>query len=93
LACKIIPNSEKNVKLYTGYTKNFELRFEQEEKGKVGSTKNHRSFKLIYYESNLIQADELKREMYLKTYYDKMFLKKLLKSYFTGLAGGSIILA
>ena len=80
-------HSKKDGKLYTGYTKDLELRFEQHEKGKVESTKNRRPFKLIYYESCLIQVDALKREKYLKTHYGKMFLKNRLKSYFTGLLG------
>ncbi len=81
-------HSEKDGNLYTGYTQDLELRFEQHEKGKVESTKNRRPFKLIYYEACLIQADALKREKYLKTHYGKMFLKNRLKSYFTGQVGG-----
>ena len=77
-------HSEKDGKLYTGYTQDLELRFEQHSKGYVESTKNRRPFKLIYYEACLIQADALKREKYLKTHYGKMFLKNRLKSYFTG---------
>lgn len=76
--------SEKDNKLYTGYTQNLDLRFEQHQKGQVESTKNRRPFKLIYYEACLDQADALKREKYLKTHYGKMFLKNRLKSYFTG---------
>jgi len=81
-------HSEKDGNLYTGYTQDLELRFEQHEKGKVESTKNRRPFKLIYYEACLIQADALKREKYLKTHYGKMFLRNRLKSYFTGQVGG-----
>ncbi|MAC94009.1 MAG: excinuclease ABC subunit C [Flavobacteriales bacterium] len=76
--------SEKDGKLYTGYTKDLDLRFEQHQKGQVESTMNRRPFKLIYYEACLRQADALKREKYLKTHYGKMFLKNRLKSYFTG---------
>ena len=77
-------HSEKDGNLYTGYTQNLELRFEQHSKGQVESTKNRRPFKLIYFEACLEQSDALKREKYLKTYYGKMFLGKRLKSYFTG---------
>ena len=76
--------SEVDLKLYTGYTKNLKQRFEQHNKGIVSSTKNRRPLKLIYFEACLSQADALKREKYLKTYYGKMFLHKRLKSYFTG---------
>ncbi len=77
-------HSEKDGKLYTGYTQDLELRFEQHSKGYVESTKHRRPLKLIYYEACLEQADALKREKYLKTHYGKMFLRKRLKSYFTG---------
>ena len=77
-------HSEKDNKLYIGYTKDLDLRFEQHQKGQVESTMNRRPFKLIYYEACLGQADALKREKYLKTHYGKMFLKNRLKSYFSG---------
>lgn len=77
-------HSEKDGKLYVGYTKDLNLRFEQHQKGYVESTKNRRPLKLIYFEACLEQADALKREKYLKTHYGKMFLRNRLKSYFTG---------
>ena len=70
-------HSEKDGNLYTGYTKDLELRFEQHAKGYVESTKNRRPLQLIYYEACTEQADALKREKYLKTHYGKMFLKRL----------------
>ena len=76
--------SEKDKKQYVGYTKDLKLRFEQHNKGQVYSTKHSRSFKLIYYEACLKEEDAKKSEKYLKTHYGKMFLKKTLKSYFTG---------
>ena len=79
-----ILKSQKDGKNYIGFTKNLKLRFEQHQKGLVESTKNRRPLKLIYYEACLIQDDATKREKYFKTHYGKMFLKKRLKSYFTG---------
>ncbi len=76
--------SKKDNKLYTGFTKNLKLRFEFHQEGRVDSTKNRRPMKLIYYESCLNQYDATRREKHLKTYYGKMFLKRRLKSYFTG---------
>ncbi|MCK4553593.1 GIY-YIG nuclease family protein [Candidatus Parcubacteria bacterium] len=76
--------SKKDGKLYTGYTKNLKLRFEQHCKGLVESTKDRRPLILIYYEACLNQQDATRREKHLKTHYGKMFLKKRLKSYFTG---------
>ena len=76
--------SLKDNKLYTGYTKDIELRFEHHQKGLVESTKNRRPLKLIYFEACLNQDDAIHREKYLKTHYGKMFLKNRLKSYLTG---------
>jgi len=76
--------SKKDGKMYTGFTKDLKLRFEQHEKGLVQSTKHRRPLELIYYEACLSEDDALHRERYLKTHYGKMFLKNRLKSYFTG---------
>ena len=76
--------SEKDDKLYSGYTKDVKLRFEQHCKGFVESTKNRRPLKLIYYEACINQNDALRREKYFKTHYGRLFLYKRLKSYFTG---------
>lgn len=73
-----ILKSEKDGKLYTGYTKNLKLRFEQHIKGLIESTKNRKPLKLIYYEACLNQQDATKREKYLKTYLGKMFLRNRL---------------
>jgi len=76
--------SLKDGKLYTGYTKNIKLRFEQHNAGMVESTMNRRPLILIYYEACLNQSDALHREKYLKTFYGKMFIRNRLKSYLTG---------
>jgi putative endonuclease len=76
--------SEKDLKFYTGFTKDLKLRFEQHNKRLVESTKNRVPFRLVYYEACLEKKDALKREKYLKSYHGKMFIKKRLKSYLTG---------
>ncbi len=76
--------SLKDNKIYTGYTENLKLRFEQHQKGLVESTKNRRPLKLIYAEACLNQQDATHREKYLKTYHGKMFIKNRLKFYLTG---------
>ena len=81
--------STKDKEFYTGYTKDLKLRFEQHNKGLVDSTKSRRPFKLIYYEACIDQVDAKKREKYLKSYHGKMYLKRRLKSYLTGLAAFS----
>lgn len=67
-----------------GYIADLKQRFEQHEKGLVDSIKEKRPLQLIYYEVCVNMMDATKREKYLKTYYGRMFLKKRLKSYFTG---------
>ena len=79
-----VPKSTKDGKMYTGFTKDLKLRFEQHEKGLVQSTRHRRPLELIYYEACLSEDDASHRERYLKTHYGKMFLKNRLKSYFTG---------
>ncbi|MCB0592691.1 MAG: GIY-YIG nuclease family protein [Lewinellaceae bacterium] len=76
--------SELDGKNYTGFTKDLKLRLQAHADGKVESTKNRRPLHLIYFEGCLSQEDATRREKYLKTHYGKMFLKKRLKSYFTG---------
>ena len=76
--------SEKDMKFYTGYTKDLKLRFEKHNKGLVESTKDRRPLKLIYYEACITQQDATKREKYLKSYHGRMFLRNRLKSYLTG---------
>ena len=74
----------KDMKFYTGFTKDLKLRFKQHNKGGVDSTKERKPFILIYYEACLNKNDAIKREKYLKSYHGKMFLKNRLKSYLTG---------
>lgn len=76
--------SDKDKKMYTGYTKDLKLRIQQHNKGMVNSTKNRRPLRLIYFEGCLNQQDATKREKYLKTTYGKRYIKNRLYSYFTG---------
>lgn len=76
--------SEKDGNFYVGFTADLKQRFEQHGKGLVDSTRERRPLKLIYYEACADIRDATNREKYLKTYYGRMFLKKRLKSYFTG---------
>lgn len=79
-----ILKSDKDGKMYTGFTKNLKLRFDEHQKGKVDSTKDRRPLKLIYYEACLNQVDATHREKYLKTHHGKSFIKNRVKSYLTG---------
>ncbi len=77
-------HSMKDEDFYTGFIKNLKLRFEQQNKQLVESTKDKGPFKLIYYEACLDKEDATRREKYLKTFHGKMFLRRRLKSYLTG---------
>ncbi len=77
-------SSGKDGQLYTGSTKNLKERFGQHTKGKVFATKYRLPLKLIYYEACLTEEDARRREKSLKSFRGKMFLRRRLKSYFTG---------
>ena len=76
--------SEKDMGFYTDFTRDLKLRFDQQNGGRVESTKGRGPFKLIYYEAFLDEGDARKREKYLKSYHGKMFIRRRLKSYLTG---------
>ena len=73
--------SERDSKMYIGFTNKLEKRVEEHHKGSVASTANRRPLKLIYYEACLNEEDALKREKYFKTGFGRRFLKNRLKSY------------
>ena len=50
----------------------------------VQSTKNRLPVELIYYEACLSQADATRREKYLKTAWEKRYIKTRVASYLTG---------
>jgi len=79
-----ILRSKKDKKLYSGSTKNLRERFKQHCKGEVPSTRYRRPLDLIYYEACLSEEDARRREKTFKSYRGKMFLRRRLKSYFTG---------
>ncbi len=76
--------SPKDKKFYTGFTKNFKIRFEEHTKGKIESTKERRPLELIYYEARHNRQDATYRKKYLKSYHGKSFIRKRVKSYLTG---------
>ena len=76
--------SEKDNQMYTGSTNNLKLRLEMHQRGRVESTKDRRPLELIYYEARVKEADARRRERVLKSFRGKMFIRRRLKSYFTG---------
>ncbi len=80
-----ILQSEKDKKLYTGYTNNLKNRLIEHNLGKVVSTKNRLPVKLVYYEACLNQQDATHREKYLKTAWGKRYIKQRLKKYLSNI--------
>ena len=74
--------SDKDKKLYSGYTSDLRSRFSYHNQGKVEVTKHRRPFKLIYYEAYLHQQDATAREKFFKTQWGRNFLKRVLNNYF-----------
>ncbi|MBI3633682.1 MAG: GIY-YIG nuclease family protein [Candidatus Vogelbacteria bacterium] len=67
--------SEKDGKMYAGWTIDLKHRLGQHNKGLVGATCDRRPFKLIYYEACGNREKEIVREKYLKSGYGRKYLK------------------
>lgn len=67
--------SQKDGKLYIGFSGNLRERLKAHNKGEVESTKYRRPFKLVYFEGCLSKELAEKREMYFKTGFGRKFLK------------------
>ena len=76
-----ILKSDKDGKLYTGYTADLRRRMSEHENGKVESTKHRRPVKLICYEAYIDKETAHKREEFLKTSDGKNDIKRRLKKY------------
>jgi len=71
--------SQKDRKLYIGWTDNLIKRMEKHNKGQVEATKHRVPFKLVYYEACFSQANAIRREKALKTGFGRKYLKERLK--------------
>jgi putative endonuclease len=74
--------SEKDKKLYIGYSSNLRERIKTHMQGRVASTKNRSPLMLIYYEAYSDVQDAKSREIFLKSGSGHKFLKNQLKNYF-----------
>jgi len=63
-----IIQSQKDGKLYTGFTSNIEKRIRAHNQGEVKSTRNRRPFKLVYQEEYKSKTEALKREKFPKSF-------------------------
>ncbi|KKR68209.1 MAG: GIY-YIG catalytic domain protein [Microgenomates group bacterium GW2011_GWA2_40_6] len=59
--------SQKDRKLYTGYSSDLKRRITEHNQGLVSSTKNRRPLKLIYYQAFVSEIDARREEKHLKS--------------------------
>ena len=74
--------SEKDEKLYKGYSENLKKRVIEHNSGKVPATKPRRPLKLIYYSAFPNKYDALAAERYFKSSAGKRRIKQMLKNHF-----------
>jgi putative endonuclease len=71
--------SQKDKKLYIGYTTDLKNRFTQHQGGEVESTRYRRPLNLIFYEAFVDKKDAQRREKYFKTEKGKSSLKQMIR--------------
>jgi len=71
--------SQRDEKLYIGYSVNLQKRFLEHRKGKVESTKYRRPLELIFYEAFKERKDAMRRERYFKTEKGKSSLQQIIR--------------
>ena len=76
--------SEKDKRLYTGYTNCLERRLKQHSEGLVKSTKNRRPLKLAYKEEFNDKKQAMEREDFFKSGRGRSQLKELMARYPSG---------
>jgi putative endonuclease len=67
-----ILKSNKDDKLYVGYTGNLKKRFLEHNNGLVQSTRPRKPFELVYYEAYRNERDAKQRELALKRFSGSM---------------------
>ncbi len=71
--------SEKNNRLYTGYTEDLEKRIKEHNSGKTRSTKANTPYSLVYKEEYCSKTEARKREIFLKTGQGRKFIKSTIQ--------------
>jgi putative endonuclease len=74
-----ILRSQRDGKLYTGYSANLKRRIQEHKQKKTHTTARMGKISLIYYEAFISEKDARDREKYLKTTQGKRTLKLMLK--------------
>jgi len=77
-----IIQSIKYKDLYIGYSSDLKSRIKRHNDGFNKSTKSHKPWTLIHYETYRDNMDAERREKYLKTSQGSRLLKRMLKEYF-----------
>ena len=72
--------SQKDFRLYKGFTSNLEKRLKEHNAGKTKSTKAYLPWTLVYFEKVSDRVEARKREKYLKSGIGRDYLKKILKN-------------
>lgn len=67
--------SQKDNKLYVGFSVDLKKRFREHDQRLVGATKSRRPLELVYYEACLSKSKAIAREKYFKTGFGRGFLK------------------
>ncbi len=80
--CVYVLQSEKDLLLYHGFTRDLSKRIEDHNKGGTISTSRRRLLRLIFYEYYLSIKDAQRREKYFKTSQGKRMLKLMLRDTF-----------
>ena len=71
--------SERDGKLYIGWTDDLKIRVQKHNLGLVIATKNRRPLQLLYYEACLIKKKAIEREKTLKTGFGRKYLESRVK--------------
>jgi len=74
--------SQKDGKLYTGFTKDLRERIKRHNLGETRATNWRLPVELIYYEAYRDERDAKKRELFLKGGRGRELIKKQLNNYF-----------
>lgn len=73
--CVYVLESEKDGKLYYGFSDSLERRLHEHNTGQVKSTKHRTPLRIIYFEEVETVQDARKRERYFKSGFGRKYIK------------------